>query len=112
MRAEGFVPPRRKGRGGSVSRRDHSQAYRRRAQLAWAHKSEGTHKPIPSRSSGEGVWGGGGFSQRSRLLPRISPRILPWSSLPPQALSFYQLPWEDGAFFWSAGNHVKELLGG
>ena len=27
MRAEGFVPPHRKGRGGSVSRRDHNQAY-------------------------------------------------------------------------------------
>ncbi len=69
MWAEGFVPPRRKGRGGSVSRRDHSQAYRRRAQLAWAHKSEGTHKPIPSRSSGEGVWGGGASLREAASSP-------------------------------------------
>ena len=69
MRAEGFVPPHRKGRGGSVSRRDHSQAYRRRAQLAWAHKSEGTHKPIRSRSSGEGVWGGGASLREAASSP-------------------------------------------
>ncbi len=42
------------GRGGSVSRRDHNRAYRRRTALAWAHKSKGTYKPIPSCSSGEG----------------------------------------------------------
>ena len=85
------------GRGGSVSRRDHNRAYRRRTALAWVRKPEETHKPIPSHSSGEGVWGrgaslreaasppasppkhnlfgrereGGGFSQRS-LLPRIN----------------------------------------
>ncbi len=35
------------------SRRDHSPAARNRAQLAWAYKSEGTHKPIPSHSSRE-----------------------------------------------------------
>ena len=47
------------GRGGSVSRRDHNQATGNRAQLAWAHKFVGTHKPIPIHSSGEGVWGRG-----------------------------------------------------
>ena len=47
------------GRGGSVSRRDHTPKTGKRAQLTWAHKSEGTHKPIPSYSSGEGVWGRG-----------------------------------------------------
>ena len=53
------LSPRRIGRGGSVSRRDHNQLTGNRTQLAWAHKSEGTHKPIPSYSSGEGVWGRG-----------------------------------------------------
>ncbi len=47
------------GRGGSVSRRDHNQTYRRRVHAAWAHKTEGKTKPIPSYSSGEGVWGRG-----------------------------------------------------
>ena len=47
------------GRGGSVSRRDHSPKTRKRAQLAWAHKYVGKVKSIPSRSSGEGVWGRG-----------------------------------------------------
>ena len=61
MRAEGFVSPRRKGRGGSVSRRDHSQAYQEdRAQRAGAHivRRKRTSSN-PSRSSGEGVWGEG-----------------------------------------------------
>ena len=40
------------GRGGSVSRRDHNRLAGNRAQLAWAHKSEGSVKPIPSCSSG------------------------------------------------------------
>ena len=60
------------GRGGSVSRRDHSPAARNRAQLAWAYKSEGTHKPIPSHSSGEGVWGRGA-SLREAASPPASP---------------------------------------
>ena len=60
------------GRGGSVSRRDHSQACRRRAQLAWARKSEGSVKLIPSRSSGEGVWGRGA-SLREAASPPESP---------------------------------------
>ena len=42
------------GRGGSVSRRDHNSKTRKRAQLAWALKSGGKFKPIPSRSSGGG----------------------------------------------------------
>ena len=48
-----IVPLTSAGRGGSVSRRDHSPTARNRAQLAWAYKSEGTHKPIPSHSSRE-----------------------------------------------------------
>ena len=47
------------GRGGSVSRRDHNQAHRRRAQFSGGTNSEESHKPNASRSSGEEVWGGG-----------------------------------------------------
>ena len=47
-------PQCRKGRGGSVSRRDHNQATGICAQLAWAHKYAGRAKPIPSHSSGGG----------------------------------------------------------
>ena len=59
MAGGGVRLPMPHGRGGSVSRRDHNQAYRRQTTLAWARKSVKTHTPIPSRSSGEGVWGGG-----------------------------------------------------
>ena len=72
MRAEGFVPTRRKGRGGSVSRRDHNQFAEKRTHLAWALKSEGKTKPIPSYSSGEGVWGRGA-SLREAASPPGSP---------------------------------------
>ena len=61
------------GRGGSVSRRDHNHAYRRPPALAWAHKSEGSVKPIPSYSSGEGVWGRGA-SLREAASPPESPQ--------------------------------------
>ena len=60
------------GRSGSVSRCDHNHAYRRRAHAAWAHKSEGRVKPIPSYSSGEGVWGRGA-SLREAASPPESP---------------------------------------
>lgn len=50
------LPPKmQKGRGGSVSRRDHNQATVPRTHLTWARKSEKTTKPIPSHSSGEGL---------------------------------------------------------
>ena len=39
-------------RGGSVSRRELAQLQRRSPHLAWVHNSEGTHKLIPSYSSG------------------------------------------------------------
>ena len=48
---------------------------RNRAQLTWAHKSKGTHKPIPSYSSGEGIWGRGA-SLREAASPPASPSIL------------------------------------
>ena len=59
------------GRGGSVSRRDHNPKTRNRAHAAWAHKSVETHKPIPSYSSGEGVWGRGA-SLREAASPPVS----------------------------------------
>ena len=52
------VPQRCNGRGGSVSRRDLNPKTRKRAQLTWARKSKGTHKPIPSYSSGGGTGAG------------------------------------------------------
>ncbi len=61
------------GRGGSVSRRDHNRLAGNRAQLAWAHKFEGSVKPIPSYSSGEGVWGRGA-SLREAASPPESPQ--------------------------------------
>ena len=51
--------PQRIGRGGSVSRRDRNQVAGNCAHLAWARNSKGKDKPIPSYSSGEGVWGRG-----------------------------------------------------
>ena len=45
---------------------------RNRAQLTWERKSEETHKPIPSYSSGEGVWGRGA-SLREAASPPESP---------------------------------------
>ena len=64
------------GRGGSVSRRDHNQAARNRAHLAWAHKLGGKIKPIPSYSSGEGVWGRG-----ASLREAASPPAFPYPRL-------------------------------
>ena len=64
------------GRGGSVSRRDHNRAYRRRTALAWAHKSKGTHKPIPSYSSGEGVWGRGASLREAASPLESFPNVL------------------------------------
>ena len=60
------------GRGGSVSRRDHNPKTRKRAHAAWARKFEGKIKPIPSYSSGEGVWGRGA-SLREAASPPESP---------------------------------------
>ena len=44
------------GHGGSVSRRDHNQQTRNRAQQTWAHKLERKVKLIPSYSSGGGAF--------------------------------------------------------
>ena len=69
MRAEGFVPPRRKGHGGSVSRRDHSQAYRRRAQRTGAYslEEEPTRTPAALREKGSGEEGKDSHSRQWRL---------------------------------------------
>ena len=66
-------PTRCNGRGGSVSRRDLKPKKGKRTHLAWARKSEGTHKPIPSYSSGEWVWGRGA-SLREAASPPESPQ--------------------------------------
>ena len=68
-RAEGFVSHTPHGRGGSVSRRDHNQAHRRRAQFSGGTNSEESHKPNASRSSGEGVWGGGASLREAASSP-------------------------------------------
>ena len=47
------------GRGGSVSRRDHNQAYWRDIHLPGGTKQEKRRTPNATRSSGEGVWGRG-----------------------------------------------------
>ena len=64
------------GRGGSVSRRDHNRVYRRRVHTAWAHKSERKVKPIPIRSSGGGVWGGGASLREAAASPESPQRNL------------------------------------
>ena len=60
-------------RGGSVSRRDHNQAYRRRTHAAWAPKSEGKRTSLfPATLRERGVWGRGA-SLRSGLSPTSPP---------------------------------------
>ncbi len=67
------------GRGGSVSRRDHNQAYRRRTPLSGGTKPEEATNPNASRSSGERGLGGEGLLSEKPPLPPESPlpRILP-----------------------------------
>ena len=53
-----------------------NHAYRRRAHAAWAHKPEGRVKPIPSYSSGEGVWGRGASLREAASPPAFPhPRL-------------------------------------
>ena len=73
MRTEGFVPPPRTGRGGSVSRRDLNQSARNHAQLPWAHKPKRKVKSIPSHSSGERGLGGEALLLEKRPLPPVVP---------------------------------------
>ena len=60
------------GRGGSVSRRDHNQAYRRRVTFQAEPTEKKCRNPNASRSSGKGVWGRGA-SLREAASPPASP---------------------------------------
>ena len=51
-RAEGFVPHAAQVAAALSAAVTTTPKARKRAQLAWVRNSEGTHKPIPSRSSG------------------------------------------------------------
>ena len=63
------------GRGGSVSRRDHTQAYRRPPPLSGGTNSKGSSHPKRQPLFGRGGLGERRFSQRSGLSPRISPHL-------------------------------------
>ena len=73
MRAEGFTPNTLQGHGGSVSRRDLNQAYRKVIALAGGTNPEESHKPNASRSSGERGLGGEGLLSEKPPLPPASP---------------------------------------
>ena len=62
------------GHGGSVSRRDHNQAYRRPRPPLRRNQIRRTPHPKRQPLFGRRGLGRRGFSQRSRLLPRISPQ--------------------------------------
>ncbi len=79
QRAEGFVPPTLAGRGGSVSRRDHSPAYRRHAHLSGGTKPEETSQPKRQPLFGREGSGGRGASLREAASPpRVPFRIQRW----------------------------------
>ena len=65
------------GRGGSVSRRDHNQAYRRPTALSGGTNSEEPANSIANRSSGEGVWGRGASLREAASPPAPSPLVAP-----------------------------------
>ena len=74
--AAGTRSPAQAGHGGSVSRRDHNQAYRRRAQLTGATymKEQPTRTPATLRERGSG---GEALLLEKRPLPRdLSPQKL------------------------------------
>ena len=76
--ALGLVPyPALAGRGGSVSRRDHNKAYRRRTHLSGGTNSVEAHNSNASRSSGEGGLGGEELLSEKLPLPPESPRRHP-----------------------------------
>ncbi len=73
MAGGGVRLPMPHGRGGSVSRRDHNPAAREEpTSQAEPTKKKGT-PPNASRSSGEGVWGGGASLREAASSP-ASPR--------------------------------------
>ena len=70
----GLVPyPTLAGRGGSVSRRDHNQAAGNRAELSGGSTYAEATPPNASRSSGEGVWGGGASLREAASSPESLP---------------------------------------
>ena len=75
-RAEGFRSPAPQGRGGSVSRRDHYQVYRRVNALAGGTKPEGRRTSSANRSSGEGVWGRGASLREAASPPEFPQALL------------------------------------
>ena len=72
MRAEGFVPHATKVAAAPSAAVTTTKLIGDHPHVAWAHKSAETYKPIPSRSSGEGVWGRGA-SLREAPLPQFRP---------------------------------------
>ena len=72
-RAEGFAPQRHKGRGGSVSRRDHNQAAGNRTPTHSGILYERKTTSNRSYSSGEGVWGRGASLREAASPPECSP---------------------------------------
>ena len=75
--------PKPHGRGGSVSRRDLTQAYRRRTQPTGGINSEATYQANRQPLFGSGGLGERRFSLRSGLSPRVFPHVLPTSQPPP-----------------------------
>ena len=61
------------GHGGSVSRRDHNQVAGNRTHLSGGTNSEEAYPPNASRSSGEGVWGGGASLREAASSPAFPP---------------------------------------
>ena len=68
--------PTSAGRGGSVSRRDHNQAYRRQKALSGGTNYEGATTSNASYSSGEGVWGRGASLREAASPPDLPPKRL------------------------------------
>ena len=73
-RAEGFRSPAPQGRGGSVSRRDHDQAYRRRihSQAEPSKRKGATQTPTALRERGSG---GEALLSEKRPLPQNLPHV-------------------------------------
>ena len=71
--------PRRIGRGGSVSRRGYNPLAGNRTQLSGGTNSKEATNPNASRSSGEGVWGGGASLREAASSP-ASPSVLLFES--------------------------------
>ena len=75
------------GRGGSVSRRDHNQAYRRRATFQAEPTEKNCRNPNASRSSGKGGLGG-----EALLSSTASPQKLPSTSSLREGASLQRAP--------------------